>query len=83
MKTIACFVVTWITATALLMWLTSPGATHLTLGNAEITFREPSPFWPRFWHNLWIAGGYSLVNTFIVRFWQLLVEMRKKEPSGT
>ena len=77
MKTLACFLVTWITATLLLLWLTNHD-THLYLGNADITFSAHPSFSSEFWHSLWVAALYSLVNTFIVRFWQMQVELRKK-----
>jgi hypothetical protein len=78
MKTLACFLATWITATALLIWLATRHDTQLDLGGAHITLSEHSPVTHEFWHSLWVAGVYSLVNTFIVRFWQMQVELRKK-----
>lgn len=79
MKTLACFVTTWVTATALLLWevrngrdtnvLDSPGF-QLTLSN--------HPHWSReFWHALWVGAIYSLITTCIVRFWQMVLELRK------
>jgi hypothetical protein len=78
MKTLACFLVTWITATALLLWLfTRHGSTHFDLGGAQLTFTD-NPHWGReFWRSLWIACVYSVLNTFIVRFWQMQTELRK------
>jgi len=78
MKTVACFVVIWITAVLLLLWQ-APHDTHLNFGNAARITLSDNPQWSKeFWHALWVAAVYSLVTTFIVRFWQLVLEMRKK-----
>ena len=78
MKTIACFVVTWITAVILLLWQARHD-THLDLGGAAQITLSDHPQWSReFWHALWVGAVYSLLTTFIVRFWQMSLEMRKK-----
>ena len=78
MKTLSCFLVTWITATCLLLWIfTRHGNSHLDFGNAQITFTENPHFGRELWHSLWLAGVYSLLNTFIVRFWQMQSELKK------
>ncbi|HWD92186.1 MAG TPA: hypothetical protein VG938_07540 [Verrucomicrobiae bacterium] len=79
MKTLACFLATWISATALLMWLANkPDTQALDFGGAQITLTQHHHMAHEFWHCLWIAGVYSLINTFIVRFWQMQVELRNK-----
>lgn len=78
MKTLSCFLATWITATGLLLWLATRHDTHLNFAGAEITVTQHPPISHEFWHSLWVAGVYSLINTFIVRFWQMQAEMRKK-----
>jgi len=78
MKTLACFLATWVTATALLIWITTRHDTQLNLGGAQITLSQHQPMSREFWHWLWVAGVYSILNTFIVRFWQMQVEMKKK-----
>jgi uncharacterized membrane protein YvlD (DUF360 family) len=78
-KTLACFLATWISATALLMWLANrPSTQALDFGGAQITLTQHHPMAHEFWHSLWMAAVYSLINTFIVRFWQMQVELRKK-----
>jgi hypothetical protein len=78
MKTLACLFATWISATALLMWLaTRHNSQQIDLGGAEITLTQHPHMSHEFWHSLWVAGVYSLINTFIVRFWQMQVELRK------
>jgi hypothetical protein len=78
MKTIACFVVTWITAIILLLWQAHDRHLNLGGGALHVTISD-QPQWSReFWHALWVGAVYSLVTTFIVRFWQLQLEMRKK-----
>ena len=76
MKTLACFLVTWITATALLLWIANH-TTRLNFGDAQIVLSEHPKFWKEFWHSLWVAAIYSVLNTFIVRFWQMQDELRK------
>lgn len=76
MKTLSCFLVTWITATALLLWLAKHD-TRFQLGGAEIVLSEHPQWTKEFWHSLWIAALYSALNTFIVRFWQMQWELRK------
>ncbi len=78
MKTIACFVVIWITATALLLWQVRHFENHLDLGGAHITWTDNPQSSQDFWHAVWVAAVYSLITTFIVRFWQLVLEMGKK-----
>jgi len=81
MKTLACFVTTWITATALLIWM---GTGHnnsqaIDLGGAQITLTTHQQHNSHiFWHSLWIAGVFSILNTFIVRFWQMQWELKEK-----
>ena len=77
MKTLACFLATWITATALLLWLATRHDTQIDFGGAQITLSEHPRMAREFWHSLWVAGVYSLINTFIVRFWQMQAELRK------
>ena len=77
MKTLACFLVTWITATALLLWVANH-TTHLDLAGAQIVFQEHPRFGRELWHSLWVAAIYSGLNTFIVRFWQMQAEMKEK-----
>lgn len=79
MKTLSCFLATWITATALLLWLAMRHNTQqLDFGGAELTLTQNPHASHEFWHSLWVAGVYSLLNTFIVRFWQMQVEMKNK-----
>jgi len=80
MKTLACFVTTWITATALLVWLaTRHNSQQLDLfPGAQITLTTRPHLGPIVWHSLWVAGVFSLLNTFIVRFWQMQWELREK-----
>lgn len=77
MKTLACFVVTWVTATVLLLWQANHEA-RLSFPGTEITLSSHPQWSKEFWHALWIAAIYSLITTFIVRFWQLILEMRKE-----
>lgn len=77
MKTLSCFLVTWVTATALLLWLATRHDTHIDFAGAQITLSEHSHIGREFWHSLWVAGVYSILNTFIVRFWQMQSELRK------
>ena len=79
MKTLVCFVTTWVTATLLLLWEARHGRdTRMPLGDvAELTWSN-HPQWSReFWHALWVGAVYRLITTFIVRFWQLVLEMKK------
>jgi hypothetical protein len=81
MKTLVCFLTTWVTATALLVWLaTRQKAQQLDLfPGAQITLTTTHPHSSHvFWHSLWVAGVFSLLNTFIVRFWQMQWELREK-----
>jgi hypothetical protein len=76
MKTLACFITTWVTATALLLWEVRHGR-NLDFFGGQVTLSD-SPHWSReFWHALWVGAVYSLITTFIVRFWQLVLEMKK------
>jgi hypothetical protein len=79
MKTLACFVTTWLTATLLLLWEVRHGRdTNLDLGGAQLTLSN-HPHWSReFWHALWVAAVYALITTLIVRFWQLVLESRRR-----
>lgn len=79
MKTIACFVTTWVTATALLLWEVRHGRdTSWPLGaGAQLTLTNHPHWSSEFWHALWVAAIYALITTFIVRFWQLVLELRK------
>lgn len=76
MKTLACFVTTWVTATALLLWQARHD-TRINLGGAQITLSDQPQWSKEFWHALWVAAIYSLVTTVIVRFWQMVLELRK------
>jgi hypothetical protein len=79
MKTLACFLATWISATALLMWLAARHDTQeLDFGGAQITLTQHHHLNHDFWHSLWVAAVYSLINTFIVRFWQMQLELKNK-----
>ena len=78
MKTVSCFLVTWITATLLLLWVTHRHDTHLDLGGARIILSDHTTTAAEFWHWLWVAAVYSVLNTFAVRFWQMQSELRKK-----
>ena len=76
MKTLACFLVTWLTATVLLCWLNNHTA-HLHFGGADIALEERGHFFDRCWHWLGVGALYSAINTFIVRFWQMQAESQK------
>jgi hypothetical protein len=78
-KTIACFVTTWVTATMLLLWEVRHGRdTKFPLVPGTQLTLSKDPQWSReFWHALWVGAVYSLITTFIVRFWQLVLELRK------
>lgn len=77
MKTLACFVTTWVTATALLLWEARHGR-ELDLGAGVQLTLSNHPQWSKeFWHALWVGAIYSLITTFIVRFWQMVLELRK------
>ena len=78
MKTLACFVTTWVTATLLLLWEVRHGRdTSRDFGGVQLTISN-HPQWSReFWHALWVGAVYSLITTFIVRFWQLVLELKK------
>jgi hypothetical protein len=80
MKTLACFVTTWITATALLVWMSSRhNSQAIDLGSAQITLTtHQHDTGHLFWHSLWVAAVFSLLNTFIVRFWQMQWELKEK-----
>lgn len=78
MKTVSCFLATWITATALLLWLATRHDTQFDFAGAHITLTEHPSMGREFWHSLWVAAVYSLINTFIVRFWQMQTELRKR-----
>jgi hypothetical protein len=78
MKTASCFIATWITATALLMWLATRHDAQFDFAGAQITLTQHSHTGRDFWHSLWVGAVYSLINTFIVRFWQMQVELRNK-----
>jgi hypothetical protein len=80
MKTLACFLTTWVTATALLFWLAArQKAQALDLfPGAQITLTTHQPGGHVFWHSLWVAGVFSILNTFIVRFWQMQWELRER-----
>jgi hypothetical protein len=80
MKTLACFVTTWITATALLVWLAMQhNSQQLDLfPGAQITLTTHPHSGHIFWHSLWVAGVFSILNTFIVRFWQMQWELKEK-----
>lgn len=79
MKTLSCFLATWVTATALLLWLATRHDTQFDFAGAQITLSHHSHVGQAFWHSLWVAAIYSLINTFIVRFWQMQTELRKKD----
>jgi hypothetical protein len=83
MKTLACFVTTWVTATALLVWMaTRHNSQQLDLfPGAQITLTTHPSSGHVFWHSLWVAGVFSLLNTFIVRFWQMQWELRERNGS--
>jgi len=80
MKTLVCFLTTWVTATALLIWLaTRHTAQEFDLvPGAQITLTTHQHMGNVFWHSLWVAGVFSILNTFIVRFWQMQWELREK-----
>jgi predicted secreted protein len=80
MKTLACFLATWITATALLLWLATRHDTQQIdfFPGTQITLTAHHRLGHEFWHSLWVAGVYSVLNTFIVRFWQMQVELKEK-----
>jgi hypothetical protein len=83
MKTLACFLATWITATALLLWLATRHDTQqIDFAGAQITLSQPHHPGQEFWHSLWVAGVYSILNTFIVRFWQMQVELKERKPNS-
>jgi hypothetical protein len=72
MKTIVIFVITWVTATALLLWLANhPHSATLDLGGAQVTWSESKSLFKNFWHWLAIGGVYAAVNTVIVSAWQM------------
>jgi hypothetical protein len=79
MKTLACFLTTWVTATALLIWLaTRHNSQEIDFLGAQLTLNAHPHASHIFWHSLWVAGVFSLLNTFIVRFWQMQAELREK-----
>jgi hypothetical protein len=82
MKTLACFLATWVTATALLLWLATRHDTNIDFVGAHITLSEHHGLGKEFWHSLWVAAVYSLLNTFIVRFWQMQWELRTRSSNG-
>ena len=80
MKTLACFLTTWVTATALLIWLaTRHNSQQIDFAGAQITLTTHSNTGHVFWHSLWVAGVFSILNTFIVRFWQLKWELKEQK----
>jgi hypothetical protein len=80
MKTLACFLTTWVTATALLIWMaTRHNNQQIDFGRGmQITLSAHQHYGHIFWHSLWVAGVFSILNTFIVRFWQMQWELREK-----
>ena len=80
MKTLACFLTTWVTATALLIWVaTRHNSRQIDFVGAQITLTTHSNNGHVFWHSLWVAGVFSILNTFIVRFWQLQWELKEQK----
>jgi hypothetical protein len=78
MKTIACFVTIWVTATALLLWEVRHGRdTNREIAGIQLTLSNHPQWSTEFWHALWVGAVYSLITTFIVRFWQMVLELRK------
>lgn len=78
MKTIACFVTIWVTATMLLLWEVRHGReTNRDFAGMQITLSSHPHWSSEFWHALWMGAIYSLITTFIVRFWQMVLELRK------
>ena len=81
MKTLVCFLTTWVTATALLFWMaTRHNNQEIDFGRGmQITLTAPSHAGHIFWHSLWVAGVFSILNTFIVRFWQMQWELKESK----
>jgi hypothetical protein len=80
MKTLACFLTTWVTATALLIWMGTRHDNQIDFGSGmQITLTAHQHSGHIFWHSLWVAGVFSILNTFIVRFWQMQWELMEKE----
>ena len=53
MKTLACFLATWITATALLLWLATRHDTQqIDFAGAQITLSSHHHLAGEFWHSL-------------------------------
>lgn len=79
MKTLACFVTTWVTATVLLLWEVRHGRdTSLDpVPGMQLTLTNHPHWSSEFWHALWVGVIYSVITTSIVRFWQLVLELRK------
>jgi len=80
MKTLACFMTTWITATALLVWLSTQHNSQQfdIVAGAQITLTTHPNWGAVIWHSLWVAAVFSLLNTFIVRFWQMQWELKER-----
>jgi hypothetical protein len=79
MKTLSCFIATWVTATLLLLWLAKSHSTQqLDLGGARIILSDHSTTAGEIWHCVWVAAIYSVLNTLVVRFWQMQSDLRKK-----
>jgi len=80
MKTLACFLTTWVTATALLVWVaTGQRSQQVDLfPGTQITLTTHPHTGHIFWHSLWVAGVFSILNTFIVRFWQMQWELKER-----
>jgi len=81
MKTLVCFLTTWVTATVLLIWLATRHSTQELdlVPGAQLTLTTHSNTGHVFWHSLWVAGVFSILNTFIVRFWQLQWELKEQK----
>ena len=81
MKTLACFLTTWVTGTALLIWVaTRHNNQEIDFGSGmQISLTTHPHVGHIFWHSLWVAGVFSILNTFIVRFWQMQWEMKESK----
>ena len=71
MKTAATLLITWATATLLLLWLADFNM-YLVYPNGTRWVKEQASFGERVGFSMLVAAFYSLVNTSLLWLWQRL-----------
>ncbi len=75
------FIITWLTATILLLWLGDHNL-YVKYPNGSVMIKDILSPTGRIFDSLLFAGVYGIVNTVLFKVWQRFVKIHTKDSVG-